>query len=893
MRWWQIPELASAQAVLTTRRMVLCAATAVIAGWGTYVGFTQITQNNSPTFGLYLFILFFVGRWLSARIITEVRHPTEELQPGFPRAIRPRWPRDWGEWSRLLGAALLLGLGILPTLVKLWTAQAAGLPGATPAGSYRSDRSACLLKGLAWAPAGLLVGALPAWGTGALPESMAAHGLLAVVLGMLLSGPYPLLRFSELVVSADWDERVRFLPLLEHAADRGVVRRDSDGYEFRDDALFAYLIVRGQAALDDQAKVRAGRLARMGIRAALVRSLTQRGRARVCVDGAVGIGVGAAIAFGIFLAGHGGVVWGSGGHAYGWALVPVGAVIGVLAGGLAAGLLFWSLPLVASTSAMALAHLPRTSRGKRLATALVAAAAVAVLIAGASTVLAKIIAYVLPAALVVACGTWAVVLASRRTHALPRRWQRAAPDVIAAATSAAGLLLLIDHRLLAAAPAAGLLFPAGAWGSILLWRWMNRSKRLAVRAGADLVLSLLLGGIVVLLLVWLANILAMPRAEVALLRTVLGQAGALADLPWWAWTSCWLLLAVASLAFVRWPDKLKQVARQFARLRVVAATNVSERVLSAVHVALLALVLVGVAAPPALTPTLSRQLRTTYEAAFQRRVLDQGELTAYREIARTLTGQPTSRVLTALVTKLHDVSPPDDEEASAIEVENARRLGEAEALALALGPSAALTSKAQEAAADAGISGSAPHPGSLTERAATVQEQEKKVDETGKQVETAADTAARVVASLISIPRLSTNEIVQVVRAYLAGLIEESPLKDTFAAWIERLPGSHRPPDPEAEVFPAPERLEQAATAQLSAEFSAAGDDDPVTDPFVTDQALGKARAEDPLDAAVDTVNQARYAQDQSGTCTGCAVPGNSDENQPGEQPPEDNPEEP
>ena len=131
----------------------------------------------------------------------------------------------------------------------------------------------------------------------------------------------------------------------------------------------------------------------------------------------------------------------------------------------------------------------------------------------------------------------------------------------------------------------------------------------------------------------------------------------------------------------------------------------------------------------------------------------------------------------------------------------------------------------------------------------------------------AGDLAAKVVASLVSIPPLSDNEVVQVVREYLAGLIEDSPLKDTFAAWIERLPGAKPPPGAAAEVVPVPERLEQAATAELSAAFTAAGDDDPVTDPLATDPALTRAQAEDPLAGAVDLINQARYAQDQSGPC--------------------------
>lgn len=192
------------------------------------------------------------------------------------------------------------------------------------------------------------------------------------------------------------------------------------------------------------------------------------------------------------------------------------------------------------------------------------------------------------------------------------------------------------------------------------------------------------------------------------------------------------------------------------------------------------------------------------------------------------------------------------------------------------------------AAVAAGLTQPPLKPSELAQRAAAVQEQQAKDDDTASQVEAAADLAAKTVASLISIPHISDNEVVQIVREYLAGLIEDSSLKARFAAWIERLPGAKPPPDAAAEVIPVPDRLEQAATAELSAEFTAAGDADPVTDP-----ALSKAQAEDPLDAAVDIINQARYAQDQTGPCAGCAVPGNSDDNQPGEEPQEDHPEEP
>jgi hypothetical protein len=237
--------------------------------------------------------------------------------------------------------------------------------------------------------------------------------------------------------------------------------------------------------------------------------------------------------------------------------------------------------------------------------------------------------------------------------------------------------------------------------------------------------------------------------------------------------------------------------------------------------------------------------------------------------------QPRSPVLIRLVSKIHAISPPaGSRQASDTEQANARRVGEAEAIALALAVPPSLDPTVQATADAASQDGPPAEPSGLTGQAAAVQSRETAADDAGKRVEVAADLAGKVVASLVSVPSLSDNEVFQVVREYLAGLVEDSPLKDTFAAWFKRLPGAQPPPDAAAEVVPVPARLEQAATAELSAAFSAAGAADPVTDPFAVDPALLGAQAEDPLDGAVDLVNQARYAQQDRGPCTGCTVPG-------------------
>jgi hypothetical protein len=143
-----------------------------------------------------------------------------------------------------------------------------------------------------------------------------------------------------------------------------------------------------------------------------------------------------------------------------------------------------------------------------------------------------------------------------------------------------------------------------------------------------------------------------------------------------------------------------------------------------------------------------------------------------------------------------------------------------------------------------------------------------------------------------------------VVREYLSGLIEGSRLTDAVAAWLRHLPGAAPPPAPDSEVTPDPARLEAAATATLSQVTTEQGMDDPVTDQNdLNDLAYSIAQGEDPLDATVDIVNDARYAQDPTGPCDSCIAPAIPDMGglerafngaftpEPGEEPNEEEPE--
>jgi hypothetical protein len=145
-------------------------------------------------------------------------------------------------------------------------------------------------------------------------------------------------------------------------------------------------------------------------------------------------------------------------------------------------------------------------------------------------------------------------------------------------------------------------------------------------------------------------------------------------------------------------------------------------------------------------------------------------------------------------------------------------------------------------------------------------------------------SAATAVANTIQIPGVGENEIVQIIKEYLSGLVESSPLKDVFAAWAEKLTGATPPPSADTIVVPDPERLERAAFTALTQEKARTH----LADPATPDQAQTHAQTESPADAAVDLVNETRYLNERTGPCDGCPQPlrsGDEHHRGPGEHP--------
>jgi hypothetical protein len=543
----------------------------------------------------------------------------------------------------------------------------------------------------------------------------------------------------------------------------------------------------------------------------------------------------------------------------------------------------------------------------------------------AAAVLGRALAATLPAILVAVVGGWACLLIERRAGASPSRWRRRVPDLLAMLATGLTGLVLVRRDLLATEPAAGLLFPLAAWASFRAWRVMGRSGRLAVRAAADIVFSLLLGASLVLLLVWAGNLLDLPAAEIAVLRGTLERIGDLVDLPWWMWAGLYVLLSGASLAVAVRPEALAAISSWGQRLRVVPAVDVTRRVMSGVHISLAVTVLLALSAPPAVGAVLSRRVQATYTLALQREVTAGAERTAYAEIRRRFAAGvtvPSMGPLASVLDRLHRISrpPPGRDEATGTERDLARRLGQIQATALRVTPPPAAEAAAgSSAAAASGPAAGGPAAGGsgaggpgaggpaarADERLAALDAERRRARTVTRQADQAGELAAAAVAAAIQVPGLGDHELVQILTEYLSGLVESGPIKDTFAAWARRLAARTAPPPagrqvvppragrvvvpPPADrlVVPDPVVLADAALIVLVRERLRVR----LADPLAGDPAQQRTLGESPAAAAVDLANEARFLAEGTGPCAGCPRPA-----RPGDEPgegPEDHPEEP
>lgn len=260
--------------------------------------------------------------------------------------------------------------------------------------------------------------------------------------------------------------------------------------------------------------------------------------------------------------------------------------------------------------------------------------------------------------------------------------------------------------------------------------------------------------------------------------------------------------------------------------------------------------------------------------ALQRELESRGEQATYEEIRRQFTARTsTPQSVQPLATVVHTIdisSPPSGtSDATRTERDLARRLGQLQATTLQLNATHSVLS-AQQAVADlARFDPPIRDEGDLSDRLDQLDTQQKHADTATRRVNQAAKLATTAVASMVQIPNLGENELSQIIREYLSGLVENSPLKETFAAWAERHTGNTTPPPADKMVVPDPEQLEQAALAALTQEQTKVQPADPST----PDQVQTRTQTESPAAAAVDLVNEARYREEHTDPCDGCAQP--------------------
>jgi hypothetical protein len=865
--WWEIPGRIPGRWLARVRFAV--AVLIVAAALGAAIGFTLWVAVAI----LLPAVIAYGSTGLRLPSARSLRIP----RPGPPRRVAPRWPRERNAVV-LLTLSLISVVAFLPVLLAQWTGSAHG----DAIETYRCDRRATDARAAGWLGSAGLVAAIvlgagvPAGAWLGVDLALAAGaGLFAA----LTKGPYPMVKLTELILMAQWRQPASLHRVLTEAAARQVLVRAGEHWKFRDETVRAALAASHAAELRERDRAREARAARTaGARARLVAALDSRGLARVRTDLAVGIAVF------FLLLGLSLTHWLA--RPAWWGTVVVFTVIAAVAGLICYAFAPRLLRPAVARVRWTVVNVAPFARRTRLAVAAAAAAVAALLIATAGPALATLAAAVLPAGLVAACGGWVLLVTCRAANGRQSAgWQRRLQDAIVAATTGTALLVLARRDVLAVEPAAGLLFPVAAWASFRAWRAMSASGRLTLRAASDITLSLLLGADLVLFLVWLANLLGLTRAEVIAVRGALERAGDVADLPPWLWTSLYAALAAAAVAFTVWPGRLRRAIGWSARLHVVPAVNVVRRVLTGVHIGLLVIVLVAVAGPAAVFPVLRDQITARYTVAYQRQLEARGEQAAYAEISRQFAALKANRaVLTDIVEKIHRIDHPDqgDDHASATEADIARRVGELQAatlLATGTNPAAAAERSAAGAARLDGLTAPIQDAPDLRTRVTKLDEQDKKEDAAHKRAEQAGDLAAATVASLLSVPDIGRNEVVQIVREYLSGLIEESPLKDVFAAWTARLTGALRPPEAGRLVVPQPLELETEALFTRIREAE--------KDHFAT--TMPSTEHENAVDAAVDLANQARYlSEGGAGPCAGCAPVESHDE--PIHEPIEDHP---
>jgi hypothetical protein len=403
----------------------------------------------------------------------------------------------------------------------------------------------------------------------------------------------------------------------------------------------------------------------------------------------------------------------------------------------------------------------------------------------------------LPFAWCLTCGAYVASLLFR-DDARPGRWADTSLVVIVGV----GLASLYRPGFITDDPAGALLLPPAAWLAIQIWRSMGQSGHRVVRASADVAAALLLGTVLDLLVVWVANLTGLLVPVVARVCGLLSAVSAGSNQAWWYQAVPLLLAAVMFAVLGRWKDlaaraggwalRSKEVrwAREMPGIGLLRprlalqALSLSRRTMTSLHVGLLLASLVGVTAPVLAKPALLSSLRARYVITYRADLSARAETAAYQQLAREVSAaSPSQRA--AMRASVEDLSNTADVgspglgggPATPSQLASAHHLGVLEGEYLEY-----------EGLVPPGSEPSPPVEGSVTAEGADVAEEEAACEAAVGYEEEAGASAAAAIGTLLSVP--SGNAAIQVLQEYLGGLAEDSAVADVFARLAKRFTGS-------------------------------------------------------------------------------------------------------
>ncbi|MEU7484812.1 hypothetical protein [Streptomyces sp. NPDC042319] len=467
-------------------------------------------------------------------------------------------------------------------------------------------------------------------------------------------------------------------------------------------------------------------------------------------------------------------------------------------------------------------------------------------------------------------GGWTLLLAVKRCSESERWAVRHLPDLPGAALFALAAQQLVSGDVLTTGPAAGLFFPLACWLSWRGWRKMKDSTRLTVQAAADLVLSLQLGLVLALLVVWLANVLSFSPGQVAVVRGVLERIQGLTEVHWLYWLLAYTVLALGSYAVLRWPDRVAQIRQRLqrlcparfgeARLPLGALLNFGRRSLGGLNVGIMVALLFAVVLAPVSEGTWKKPVAQRYAFEAQRQQYAEGAADAYKEIHQYVATHPrVAARMRDVVVAVDRVAPSrSGEPVNETALATARQVGRFQAATLDVDDPAPPQPEP-------------PEGENVADQVTQLDESQQRSAERETQADRFAELASLAITRTFDLVDLGDNETVQIVKEYLGGLVEDGPVKKIFLRWGERV--GQDPPDGDRLIridvrdlaSVAYDRTQQAverADANLLSFYARYG--------------FG-ASTEDPSMAQVaDLANEHRYVQQGGGSCPGCATSGDS-----------------